>query len=276
MLHSSECSPLPPHPSFLFNGCPNASGHQPPLSSHIWLESCLLWTLTALFIWIRLVTRALVTILTVVWDCHHSLNCSGGEEGRAITWTFASASPVLRPHKRLIASADLARKGPSIHSGGIGEHLDNRPTAVGSRENCLDILLYTSHTLWYLKNGKWFGLCLLGMCHFYIFITFFASTYSPLGFLSFSPFLSCLTGLLLFLSPLFDLHTFYKSLRGFLPLFKLPLFSHEYLSNCYNWALIKLAAEEDAGSVKAGNVLTHASSPDSLKLWGASYNNKLS
>lgn len=32
---------------------------------------------------------------------------------------------------------------------------------------------------------------------------------------------------------------FFKSLR-FSSSFKLPLFSHEYLCNCYNWALIKL------------------------------------
>lgn len=107
--HKIKCfihpNTFPLRPSFPLNGCTNGSGHQPSLSSHIWLKSFLPWTLTMLFIWGQPVTHKLVTILTVVWDCHHSLNCSGGEKGSAITWAFASAFLVLCPHKRPVLTS---------------------------------------------------------------------------------------------------------------------------------------------------------------------------
>lgn len=64
------------------------------------------------------------------------------------------------------------------------------------------------------------------------------------------------------------------SLGGFLSLLKLSLFLHEYLSNCYDWALIKLAAcfpKEENGTNRAGDVQANAcaSSTDFLKLWVA-------
>lgn len=123
-------SPLPP--SFPFNGHANGSGHQPPLSSHIWLESFLRWTLTTLFIGGQPLTHKLITILTVVWDCHHSLNRWGGEVRRAITWIFASACLSLCPHTK---SSRWPHSRESVHSGGIGAHLETRQIVVGVRES---------------------------------------------------------------------------------------------------------------------------------------------
>lgn len=98
-----------------------------------------------------------------------------------------------------------------------------------------------------MENVCLFGWCLIWKCLSFVkspfeqktFHTLLSNFYLFTHILSFSFPLSCRTGLLLFPSFPFDLHT---SLCSFLSLFELPLLFHEYLSDCYNWALIKLVA----------------------------------
>lgn len=118
----------------------NGSGHQPPLVASGWHHFCAgPWTL---FFWGQSVTHKLVTILTVVWDCHHSLNGSDREEGRVITRIFASSCLLLFPH-----SLCWPHMQESVHSGEKGAHLDTTRTVVGSRDIIFTLLFFLLLTI---------------------------------------------------------------------------------------------------------------------------------